>query len=377
MQVLNSVVAYHLEFTSDIECPVVKLKFVNNSTQQQKTKPMGVLATIVVGFTHVAARPILILPILLLDLFIWFGPHVSIAPLLPSDLHSTLGLDQAAFTTEQVTALQEMVDEVGERANLVSGLSVLPQGLPFNLRAGTGSLQIGIPSLMSFQLPLGTPLGTAPIIEMTNPVAALIAWVAMLASGAGLAVAFHRLLVGHIAPETRFNPVWSLWVRVFALIVIAYGSGGVVIVLTLLLSAILWQIASLLGTGILLLGFSMLFWIAVYLVFTGHGIVRYGFDLRRAILESVHVVRFNLFSTIGFLFLAFGISWVGVEWVWSLPGEDSWFTLLAMLGHAFIGVTLLVASYTFYESRRNWLESLRRAVMEVDPIQSLPTDREA
>jgi hypothetical protein len=40
--------------------------------------------------------------------------------------------------------------------------------------------------------------------------------------------------------------------------------------------------------------------------------------------------------------------------VWSLPAEDSWYALLAVVGHAFVSATLLVGSYAFYQSRREW-----------------------
>ena len=36
--------------------------------------------------------------------------------------------------------------------------------------------------------------------------------------------------------------------------------------------------------------------------------------------------------------------------VWAMPAEDSWFCLLAVLGHAFVSATLIAASYTFYAS---------------------------
>jgi hypothetical protein len=108
-----------------------------------------------------------------------------------------------------------------------------------------------------------------------------------------------------------------------------------------------------LGLLVVFMALSMVFWVAVYLMFTPHGIVRYRLGVVRSVLESVQVVRWNLVGTATFLALAFGVTWL-TGWVWSLPAEDSWYALLAVVGHAFVSATLLVGSYAFYQSRREW-----------------------
>jgi hypothetical protein len=107
-------------------------------------------------------------------------------------------------------------------------------------------------------------------------------------------------------------------------------------------------------TGVAFLGFTLLFWLAVYLAFTPHGLVRYGLGLFRAMRESVDIVRTNFFSTVTFLTAAVLLSWL-TGYVWDLPASDSWFEILAIVGHAFVSAMLLVASYIFYIGRREAL----------------------
>jgi hypothetical protein len=134
-----------------------------------------------------------------------------------------------------------------------------------------------------------------------------------------------------------------------------------------MVSALSASIASmfipLLGALILFAGMSALFWTAVYFAFAAHGIIGYQFGVLQAIKESVYVVRANLLSTVGFLFTAFAVTWFTTTEVWTLPGDASWYNLLAFIGFAFVSTTLLAASYVFYQERRVWLVELRASLV--------------
>jgi hypothetical protein len=79
-------------------------------------------------------------------------------------------------------------------------------------------------------------------------------------------------------------------------------------------------------------------------------------------MESALTVRWNLLSTVGFLGLVFGITWLTNQ-VWFLPEEASWFSLLALGGHAFVSAVLLASSYAYYQGRRDWVASQRELVV--------------
>jgi len=48
---------------------------VETPAQKALNSPIGILASLAAGFDRIAARPALILPPLLLDLFLWLGPR--------------------------------------------------------------------------------------------------------------------------------------------------------------------------------------------------------------------------------------------------------------------------------------------------------------
>jgi len=56
--------------------------FVYTSEKNTGNRPIGVIGALVAGFDRVAAQPYLLLPTVLLDLFLWFGPHLVIPAII-------------------------------------------------------------------------------------------------------------------------------------------------------------------------------------------------------------------------------------------------------------------------------------------------------
>ncbi len=188
----------------------------------------------------------------------------------------------------------------------------------------------------------------------------LLFWIAL--SGLGLAIgAFYQYwIVSAIAPEARLGPGWLAALRMVGFGLLMFVGALILGTVVLIAIALAAMVLPLLGTSVFFLGFALLFWLAVYLIFTPHGIIRYNLGVVRAMFESFMLVRWNLFSTVGFLILAFGTYWLS-NFVWSLPSSTSWFALLALAGHAFIATTLLAGSYAYYQGRREWLMAARSA----------------
>jgi hypothetical protein len=166
-----------------------------------------------------------------------------------------------------------------------------------------------------------------------------------------------------VAPNGEVSSPWTAAGRILLWSVAIYFGLIVYSLMTLLVASVVMQAWAVLDEVVVFVAFATLFWVAVYLMFTPHGIVRYRLGVLRAMLESALVVRWNPLSTAGFIGLALGISWL-TGLVWNLPDEGSWFSALAVLGHAFVSATLLAASYAFYQSRREWLVMLRTAYQE-------------
>ena len=337
---------------------VVESYFVKLSDNQVEPKPISILSALLTGFDRIAAKPLLILPPVLLDLFLWFGPHLTV----PSLLHAAAaGLTIQAGTdpgmTEQLVLFRETLNLLGERYNLLTSFSTLPGGMPFNfLFALLTSVSVGIPSLVAGRMPVLTPLGPASQMEILDPMFVLLIWFTMALAGIGAGVIFHRLLVKQTDPEAVFDHLWRDWMKLVFLAIGGYLLTVVILTVGMLIAGI---------NGLTYIALPVLFVAGVYIAFTPHGIIRYRLGIWSAIKQSIRVVRFNFFGSTGYLLTAFLIMWVSTYQVWSLAQEDSWIFALAIMGHAFIATMLIAGSYVFFQGRKEWLEWQLARIMNV------------
>ncbi|TET99005.1 MAG: hypothetical protein E3J30_05490 [Anaerolineales bacterium] len=328
---------------------VVESYFVNIPDNQVEPKPISILSALVAGFDRIAAKPLLILPSLLLDLFLWFGPHLTVPSLLhaaAAGLSIPAGADPGI--TEQLALFREALDLFSERYNLLTAFSTLPGGMPFNfLFALLTSVSVGIPSLVAGRMPLLTPLGQTSQLEILDPMFVLSLWFGLALAGIGAGAIFHRLVAQQVDPEAELGHLWRDWMKLVLLAVGGYLLTVVVLTIGMLVAAI---------DGLAYIALPVLFVAGVYLAFTPHGIIRYRLGIWNAVKQSIRVVRFNFFGSSGYLLTAFLIMWVSTSNVWSLAQEDSWIFALAIMGHAFIATMLIAGSYVFFQGRKDWLE---------------------
>ncbi|MEX0787790.1 MAG: hypothetical protein WD040_03225 [Anaerolineales bacterium] len=307
-------------------------------------QPIGVLASLVAGFDRVASRPAILLPPILLDLFLWFGPALRLTTLI----------GDAARTMMQLAAADPTL---ADRIRLIqTDLATL--GLRYNLFAALNTVPVGIPSLMASKLPPGSPLG---ISGLEIPAAGTVVLIWLLLQGLGLALgsAYHRAAARLHTPDVGRGGL-RLWARMLGAAVLVYGGGLVATFVVTLVVSLATLVVPLLGVGVLFIGFSAVTWLVIYLAFTPHGMVRYRFGILQAMRESIALVRGNLFGAVGFLSLAFVISYLTRQ-LWQIPGDTSWLNLLAVFGHAVVSATLLAASYAFYQGRWEWTAQMRAA----------------
>jgi hypothetical protein len=326
---------------------MVKLNLVNAPVLRPPAKPIGVVAAFVTGFERTAEQPILILPPLLLDLFLWLGPRLSLSGLFR----------QAAAATTTLAAGDPVLSQ--QAVPLTDSLKLLADR--FNLFSALNSMPVGVPSLMAGRLPLENALGNVTRLELQNPFGILALWLFLTAIGLGLGALYHRGLARRVAPKEDLAPPWRAWLGFILLAALAYIGAFVWGTATLLAAAIVGVILPLFSVGVVLIGLSLLFWVATYLAFTPHGIIRYRLGVIQAMLESAMVVRWNTLSALSFIGVAIGISWL-TNLVWGLPQSGSWFSVLGMLGHAFVSAMTIVGSYAFYQARHEWLTAVRNAL---------------
>ncbi len=306
--------------------------------------PPRLIATLAHGFDVVANRLLLILPPVLLDLFLWQGPHLRLYRLVQPWIERMplMRFPGGPTQAEIAAARQAMLDFVA-RFNLFSLLRTFP---------------VGVTSLMFGRMPVETPFGTAFVLESPSVLVVLGVGLGCILVGWCLGGCYlHWIAVATLQPGGRSlvrNVGWVL-----SLAILWSLLAGIFGLPALVLFGLLTAVQPLLGQGMLLLVSVFAIWLVLPIFFSPHGIYVEEQNAIVSILKSWHMVRYTLPSSGLFLAMAFIIS-EGTGYLWRLPPEDSWWTLVGVVGHAFVTTALLAASFVYYRDTNLWL----RAVLE-------------
>jgi len=137
------------------------------NAKEEASRPLGVIGSLAAGFEMIGRNfPLITLPVLL-DLLLWLGPRISVAPLLEQLVAFMLSRPSPdPETARQVVQVTQLVGQFAERSNLFSLLSAFPL--------------LNVPSLLAQRSPGGvSPLGTAHVL-LTSNVLMVMAWAIVL-----------------------------------------------------------------------------------------------------------------------------------------------------------------------------------------------------
>lgn len=314
--------------------------------------PPRLINSIVAGFNTVAGHIQLILIPVLLDVFLWLGLHLRInnlfRPLLEEWMNTVTQLGSADMT-QLVTENRKAFQQLFESFNLFSTVRTWP---------------IGVPSLLSSLGSMTTPLGAAPIHEITSFRTAFLIWVGILVFGV-ISGSLYCLSIAYfsadIRPTLSLNWAWNGILQTFTLtLAMIMAIVAFAIPATLLLS-----VSALISPGIaqiiLLVITFFLLWSLLPLVFSAHGIYSYGQNALASILTSTRLVRHFMPGTGMFVLIVILMS-EGLDVVWRSAPSTSWMTLVGIAGHAFITTSLVAASFIYYQGGMRWMqENLQQA----------------
>lgn len=304
---------------------------------KEKTAPLrSVWATIAAGFDVTAKHFWLILIPVLLDSFLWLGPRLSLRLLLERLLAF---LPQEAATASGVN--MDLLLEIGPQTNLFTSLSV-----PL----------LGVPALMAGLVPEKTPLPTT-LIELDSTGLVLLLFV--LLSVAGLVLtAVYMTLTASVVREKPVRQVlgrlFANWAKLMGLIVTLLIMMVIIYIPVVVVAVLVGLISQVLASLVLLAGPMLFMWMAVFLLFTPHGIFVNGRPLGRAMLESLQLMRYFMVTAVSLLLTIILINY-GVDWLLLLADDGSWLTGVSIMAHAFVSTSLLAASFIFYRDRYNVL----------------------
>jgi hypothetical protein len=339
-------------------------------TQEEPRQPMGVLACLAAGFEIVARHPAIILMPLLLDLFLWLGPRLSLAPIFMAleqffTTFWTAGTATMPEAQQMAQLLSQTFNELAVRYNLFTVLSPAPL--------------FGAPTIMAAQLTVERPMGVRSEIVVASPIVAFGWIVLLIIVGFGMNALYLRVIGRQVNTETEsalpgpqsFLPLWGGLI-VLALIVLFIS--GILMLTGFSIAAL----ASLLSMGvaffILTLFFALATFVVFHLIFAIPGMVQLRRSPLRAIQESVLLTRGD-FVSISFLLLLILVVSQGFNVVWSLPDPATWSNLIGIAGHAFVSTALIATLFVFYQDRLNFLPTAQkaRAPQEI-PAHSLMGD---
>jgi hypothetical protein len=328
--------------------------------------PPGVIGSLRAGFDAVSNHIGLILLPVALDIFLWLGPRLSIGGLV--NPFFKLVFDEARRTLTSSTDLQRLTDfqsgfgEVVERFNLLSLLSRL-QTFP-----------IGISSLLAQTMPVKTPLGSQDVVQVSS-VPGLIGLMFLLVLFGWIVGGLYFRWVsgtalGGTKPGVEISFGWAI-LQTVILSVLWFIGLMILLIPVMLILTLLTVLSPALASGAFFVMLILSFWLIVPLFFTPHGIFVRKQNAFYSIFTSLRMARFTL-PTSGLFVLSVILLTTGLNYLWSVPPDDSWMLLVGIAGHAFITTALLAASFVYYRDMNVWLQTI---LEQLQQKQTFPAQR--
>ena len=312
---------------------------------------MGVIDAIADGCFAVARRPLVLVPVVALDLLYWLGGRLTAAPFTDGIIHllelappQGSGSPDPAETIAALRLLGQQTDLFGlltlGQHPLLLALTTEQVGRPW----GVGTLDVG---------------NWATVFLLAIVLAVLgILWLALSLS-----------LLAPLARREPFSLVAVLrqvprcWVRLLGLCA-AIVAGFCLLLLPLLILA---TIMTLLGLNAALLGLLLtvpLLVFYVYLALAPEAIAVSDVGPLRAMKLSIGVVRRNFWPTFGLIAATYLLN-RGLPYGWALLTQQAAGVPLAIVGNGFIATGLMAAAMFFYQERLSALETAKTGKPEV------------
>jgi hypothetical protein len=308
--------------------------------------PPPLFGTFVRGFNTVAGHVWLILPPVLLDLFLWFSPRLSLQKLLsPVFAQATADMIKTAGSSlpPNFQAANDLTQAMLSNSNLMTALRSYP---------------IGVPSLMAMASPLVNALGVPVIYQVPSIQSALLIWLGLTLIGVLLGSLYFQSLARAASlvvetgverkPGDQFGQV-LLFTLLFYAILFAVG-----IPLAMILG-LLTLMNPMLGQIVFMVGFFLVLWFLMPIVFSPFGIFTAGQKLLPSIAISFRLVRGYLKGTGLFVLFAVLIEII-LDTLWVNAPANSWLMLVSITGHAFISTALITSAFIYYLGGMRWMQ---------------------
>ncbi len=305
-------------------------------------RPAGLTDTIWAGFDLIHRHVWLLLLPIAVDLLMWLGPQLSVAPLVDAwSTHPPVAVADDSVARE----MDEVRGELARNGDALKSYNLV------SLLALSGIPPFGIPSTRA-----GVP-GLGPIVPMQSEAGAGALILGLLMCGLLLEALYYGL-VGHLVRQGGLQPrrfvqrLPALTGSVYALFALACIA---IVALTVPLGALLgvMQAASpvlpqLVGPVIV----GIMLWAVVYLSFTVAALFVSQVWPPNAMQYSIRVVRNNFWSVVALFGLLVVIgSGFPVIWNQLAMTQGQIGIVIGIVGHSYISTALAAASMTYYKER--------------------------
>ena len=304
--------------------------------------PPGLFASLMRGFDSVANHILVILPPVLLDLFLWLGPHLRLKSFLQPfvDQLPTLAKSFPSNFPDVATVQQAWTTVINQ----------------FNLFIILRTFPVGATSLLSFQMPGQTPLGTPANLD-AGSFFGIFSWALLLVLLGWLIGALYYFWISAVALHPDGRSLWKSIQQTIFLSIIWLAILFILGLPVLLVISLIAYFSQVLGQIMFFIGALLMIWLIMPVFFSVHGIFTLQLSAFRSILGSLRMVRFTLPNT-GLFLLVFVIINTGMNFLWNTPSESSWWMLVGIAGHAFVSTALLAASFIYYRDINIWLTAV-------------------
>lgn len=295
-------------------------------------------------------------PPVLLDLYLWRGPRLSIVPIVRQSAHFLRELPPMSLSGVPPSVLAQGLEEVAQELNL---FSLLQNGL------------MGVPSLIAWAASELQDSHLGDAIEVQSWGYLFLISAVLLLAGVFIGSLYLVLITLAIRKEDpAVGVVWRrafhcwAWVMVWGILLLGAGLfiNLAISLVTVPVALINQDLAQGLFSLMWLTSLGLGLWVALNTFFTVQALVLQDVGLVQAVWRSSSVVRRNLWATLGLIFLSLLIQ-LGFGQIWQRLSTGSWETLLGILGNAYIGSGVVAAIMIFYLDRYwRWQEEQRAEV---------------
>ena len=328
---------------------------------------MGVIGTLTAGFETVNRRLWLLLFPIGLDLLLWCGPQISIAPIVRRVAAVWITSPATgSYDQQQIVALRQGFEGLARSSNLLALLSLTAPSRDVAVRLFTFVFAniLGVPALVTNrdETTAAAPI-QVPTIELSEPWALVVTATVLLLLGVLLSALFLSLIAQIVRDDEVRVPALLRCVGPNAVHIATYLVLGCVLVTLVSIPILAFATPLLLNDPALgtFLVITPWLWLGFYLFFAPGAMLVNEVHPARAVWYSFNIMRLYPWRAMG-LIVSMIVIQGGLPMLWQQIMAWPWGVPIGIVGNAYVSTGLTVTCMIFYQDRyRQWREMVMAA----------------